>query len=151
MPLSNYVTGYFRTTKNVFAFSRVERERLFTWYEHHARHYAHFPPLSSRDSGHKFVGWPQHSPSWLHSTVNVPEATELYTCKSLISCSANFASISKREDLSHFTVYAYVKSSRCMLFRKSRCTSIHIILSCRSYLSKAGKKRGPRPWGGSVH
>ena len=41
MLLSNYVTGYFRTTKNVFAFSRVERERVFIRYEHHARHYAH--------------------------------------------------------------------------------------------------------------
>lgn len=151
MPLSNYATGYFRTTKNVFAFSRVGRERLFTWYEHHARRCALFPPLSSCDPGNKFVRWPQRSPSWWHSTVNVPKAAELYTCKSLISCSANFASISKREDLSHFTVYTYVKSSRRTLFKKSRCTSIHIILSCRSYLSKAGKKRGPRPWGGSLH
>ena len=55
------------------------------------------PPLSSCDSDNKFVRWPQLSPSWLHSTVNVPKATELYTCKSLISRSVNFASISKNK------------------------------------------------------
>lgn len=89
----NYVKGYFRTTKNVFAFSRVKRERIFIWYVCHTRHGAHFTSLSSCDLYNKFMKGASLSSFWLHSIVNVLNATWIVLIKRVISCSVNFTSI----------------------------------------------------------